>query len=363
MAVAAVNDLLRHFWVGNSASGHVLDTYNGYARTGPDPRGILWERATFVSVLTNLYLESHDPTIKQRMASDWRHLTGEMQPWELQTCGNGTQNVGQDDAGWSALMFLNYYWVLGDPQALTDAEGLFDHAYARWHDDQMGGGLWYNDQRRFKSTYETALVLAAVRIYEITKDRSYLDQALAVYDWAEAKLLRPDGLFWCEEWPSGPQTVGGIHEARSVSFLGGNMAMGVVAARLWRDTGEKKYLKQALALACAIREHETDGKGHYLDDRDAYADGYFMGDWARDVLTLPGALLADRELLIRTAGAIYKRDRTSTGYFGGSWNGPADGAGSAWWRAGFRPQQIMVSANAVSVIVAASELDSLWPSK
>lgn len=358
IATAAVNDLLGHFWVGDAATGHVLDTYNGYARTGSDPRGILWERATFVSVLTSLYFATGDPSIKQRIASDWHHLNTEMKPWEVQTCGNGTENVGQDDAGWSALMFLNFYRVLGDPQALADAEGLFNHAYDRWHDDQMGGGLWYNDQHRFKSTYETALVLASVKIYEIIKDRSYLDRAISVYDWAQSKLKRSDGLFWCEEWPAGPQTVGGIHEAKSVTFLGGNMAMGVVAARLWRDTGDKEYLDQALAVARSIREHETDGTGHYLDDRDAYADGYFMGDWARDVLTLPGIQPADRELLIRTAGAIYQKDRTAGGYYGGSWNGPAESEGSAWWKAGFKPEQIMVSANAVNVIVAASQLET-----
>lgn len=360
MAVTATNDLLNHFWIGDASTGHVLDTYNGYARTiGPDRRGILWERATFVSILANLYQVSHNPTIKQRISSDWAHMKKGMQPWELQTCGDGTENVGQDDAGWSCLMYLNYYKVLGDPQALSDAEGLFDHAYTRWADDKLGGGLWYNDKRQFKSTYETALVLAAVKIYEITKDRSYLDRAVAVCDWAQSKLMRDDGLFWCEDFPSGPQTVGPIQEARSVTFLGGNMAMGVVDARLWRDTGEKIYLRRALAVAAAIRAHETDGAGHYLDDRDAYADGYFMGDWARDVLTLPGIPPADRELMRRTARAIFDHDRTVAGYYGGSWDGPAEGAGSAWWNANFRPEQIMVSANAVNVIVGAAQLDAI----
>src|SRR5579884_3955391 len=155
MAESAVSDLLTHFWVGNPATGHVLDTYNGYIRTD-DPRGILWERATFISVLANLYEATHDEAIKVRLAADWKHLGKEFQPWEVQTCGDGTENVGQDDAGWTSLMLLSYYKVLRDPVALKDAEGLVDHAFARWGDDQLGGGLWYNDKRQFKSTYETA---------------------------------------------------------------------------------------------------------------------------------------------------------------------------------------------------------------
>ena len=58
-----------------------------------------------------------------------------------------------------------------------------------------------------------------------------------------------------------------------------------------------------------------------------------------------------------TARAIYTRARTPDGYYGGCWNGPADGAASRWSSIGSRPQQLMTSTNAVNMIVAAAVID------
>src|SRR5205807_9237901 len=144
--------------------GHILDTYNGYARKD-DPRGILWERATFQSVLFNLYDLTHDGRIKQRIASDWSHVTGQITSRELESCGKGWHNPGCDDAGWAASMYLNLYRVTSDRAALEHARGLFDCAYDRWVDDKLDGGMWYNDDRQFKASYQAALILVGIRLY------------------------------------------------------------------------------------------------------------------------------------------------------------------------------------------------------
>jgi hypothetical protein len=70
----------------------------------------------------------------------------------------------------------------------------------------------------------------------------------------------------------------------------------------------------------------SDGRTVLLDERDAWANGAFAGDWARRVLTLPGVKMAHVDLIRATAHAIYTRGRTPEGYYGGCWNGPADGA-------------------------------------
>jgi hypothetical protein len=139
------------------------------------------------------------------------------------------------------------------------------------------------------------------------------------------------------------------------------MAMGVVHARLFRDTGRDAYKERALRTAEAILAHETDGKGRYLDDRDAWANGYFMGEWAREVLTLPGIKSEHLDLLRRTAMAVYERSRTQNGYYGGCWSGPAEGDACPWYKAGAKPDQIMTSSSAVNVIVAAAALDNPRP--
>ena len=94
--------------------------------------------------------------------------------------------------------------------------------------------------------------------------------------------------------------------------------------------------------------------GIYLDDRDAWSNGTFAGDWAADVLSLPGVDVAQRQLLQRTADSIYRNARTSRGYYGGSWGGPAEGPGSRWCVKGSRPEQITTSSSSAMMIVAAA---------
>jgi hypothetical protein len=77
-------------------------------------------------------------------------------------------------------------------------------------------------------------------------------------------------------------------------------------------------------------------------------------DWVREVLTLPGISSDDKDLIRRTGAAVHARDRTRDGYYGGCWDGPADGPNSAWGNKEHYPQQLMTSVSAVELIVAAA---------
>lgn len=361
-ATNAVEDLLSHWWQGDAASGQIANTWAGYTNNLPDPRGGLWERGTLYFVLDNFFQLTGDSTVQQRLRSDWQRTKTAYTPEQLEACGqdSGT-NWACDDAGWSALMYLAAHRAMGDPDALNRAKGLFNNAYSRWYDDQMSGGFWYSDARHLKSLYQAALALAAIRIYEATRDLSYLERALQSYTWIEEWLLRPDGLYWCDRGTDGPigaERPDDINEAGSVSFFGGNMAMGVIHARLFRITSDDRYRQRAVRTADALLRRLVNANGVYINDRDAWTDGTFVGDWAREVLSLRSIAPRHSIVLDATAEAISTRGRTPDGYYGGSWDGPADGPGSPWSRGPSKPQQIMVSANSANMIVAAAFLDS-----
>jgi len=144
-------------------------------------------------------------------------------------------------------------------------------------------------------------------------------------------------------------------EASSDTFLAGNMAMAVIHARLWRATGEQEYLDRALRTAEAILNVENDGNGLLLNDRDAWTEGFYLGEWVAEVLTLPGIDPEHAATLRRTARAVYHRARTPDGYYGASWSGPSMGPESVWYATGsFMPRQINISSNTVHVVVAAA---------
>ena len=84
----------------------------------------------------------------------------------------------------------------------------------------------------------------------------------------------------------------------------------------------------------------------------------FAGDWAREVLTLPGIDPKHRAVLRATADSIFHTARTADGFYGGSWSGPAEGPASRWFVKDSKPQQIMTSANTVNMLIAAAALEA-----
>ena len=357
-AVTAMGDLLNHFWVGSPDAGHIVGTSHGLPTTSPKhERGILWEKAMLYLTLENLWQAAGDATLQQRLQADWSYTKKMFSVQELEACGQASGiNWAADDAGWSALMYLAAHHATGDVDALARARGLVRASFNHWLDDQLGGGMWYSDKRDRKSLYQTALVMAALKIYELTGDAYYHEQALKCYTWLETHLLRDDGLYWCDFGVAGPfgqNRPKDIHEAGSVVFLGGNMAMGVIHARLFRTTKDDKYRERALRNATALIKQLTTTEGVFMDDRDAWTNGVFAGDWAREVLSLPEANSGLRNALHKTADSIFSKARTSRGFFGGSWSGPPEGEGSVWWRKKSLPEQIMTSASAVNMIIAA----------
>ena len=365
IAINAMDDLMVHFWVGSPADGHILPTNGGFHRPPlKRPGGGLWERATFYFAIDSLHDLTGDPVLAQRLRTEWYHVKTIYPPEKLQAVGedSGT-NWASDDAGWSALFYMAAWRATGDPDALADAKGVVNHAYARWMDDQLGGGMWYSDVRRdkegnprprVKSLYAVALVYASLEIYQATHERPFLDRALGCYDWMESHLLRPDGLYWCDygsQGPRGAERPADIHQAGSVSFLGGTMGMGATHILLYRLSSDDKYRQRAVHTATALRTGPmVDGNGVFIDDRDAWTNGTFAGEWARAVRMIPGMAPGDGAIIEKTAAAIYTKDRTPDGFYGPCWDGMPEGKVCPWKNS--PPQQIMTSANAVNMIVA-----------
>jgi len=368
-AVVAINDLIGHFWQGPPDSGEIV-TDSHHRLTLAGRRRSLWARGMFYIALENFYQITKDPTVGERLRAEWNHSKQENTDAEAEAVGEHSHtNFASDDSGWCAMVYLAAYRATGDPVALERARGIVNNAYARWMDDQLGGGIWYADpghkvkgviSPRDKSLYATGLVYASVRLYAITHEHSFLDRALLCYNWMESHLRREDNLYWCGynvTGPVGASRPNDVHEAGSVTFLSGNMGMGVLHALLFRLTGDDIFRQRALRTATALcRGLLVNADGVFIDDRDAWTNGTFAGEWVREVLTLPGISPADKEVLCKTATSIFTKARTADGFYGGSWSGPAQGEGSRWFRGGSTPQQIMTSASSVNMIVAAAAL-------
>ncbi len=359
MADEAIRDLVNHYWKGGPGTGHIIPTWNGWPSRHFFSQGGMWERGMMIFALDAYYRTARDPIVKSRIQSEWNWIKRVYTPSELTTAGNSVQPAC-DDSGWDALLYLTFYHYTRDPLALKYARELVQSSFNRWLDNDLGGGMWYDDHKQIKSLYQVGIILAALKIQSLTHDPSLFHTALSCYEWMESHLLRSDGLYCCDfgkDGPIGKERPNDIHQSASVTYLGGDMAMGVIQSLLYRITGKERYRRDALRTVHAITAHLTK-KGILLNDRDAWTDGAFAGAWVSHVLSLDGIRRSDIDLILRTAKSIFLHDRTSDGYYGGSWNGPPDGFESAWSRNGSRPQQLTTSSDSVNILTAAALLDS-----
>jgi hypothetical protein len=363
IAEAAVSDLYPHFWIGSATTGHVLPTWGGRYNSS-FPTGSMWEHAQMLRTMMDLYRINQDPALLTRINSDWGWVTRNLSAASLTQVGAGTNMNWSDDAGWSALMYLDVYRTTQNATALSHAKTLFNNTTARWLDNTYGGGLWYTDEHLQKSVYQVSQILAGLRLYDITGDATFKDQALSMYNWVASHLERGSGLYYVDYNSKGPAKGGNPpRQASSDTMLAGNMAMAVAAARIYRATGDTTYLDRAIHTANAILAVENDGGGILLNDRDANVEGYYAADWAAEVLTLPGIGPEHAAALRRTASSIYAAARTPQGYYSGNWSGPAQGPFAVWGAPGkgFDPDEIVISSNSVHMIVGAAGIGVLQP--
>jgi hypothetical protein len=115
----------------------------------------------------------------------------------------GQRNPGKttwfDDNGWWGLAFLDAYDATGNGQWLTDAEIAQNFISESGWDTTPGrpGGIWWNTNHSFYAGESLAGgTLLSVKLYAVTHDQHYLDDALKYIAWGDVWLTDPStGLY------------------------------------------------------------------------------------------------------------------------------------------------------------------------
>ena len=99
-----------------------------------------------------------------------------------------------DDNGWWGLAFLDAYRATGNARYLTDAEIAQNFISVGGWDATPGrpGGLWWNTNDSFYAGESLAGgTLLSARLYSITHDQHYLDDAMKFIRWGDVWLTDP----------------------------------------------------------------------------------------------------------------------------------------------------------------------------
>lgn len=176
--------------------------------------------------------------------------------------------VFYDDNAWIALEFLTAHQLLGDDQYLTKAKELCKFLYSGW-DDEIGGGIWWKEglkEDKNGFTNSPVAVLSAM-LYNITKDKDYLEWAKKIYDWVQTNLRAESGLIY-----DSIKADGSMNKLHFSYTTGTAISAGV---ELYRVTGDENYLNQAKQSAAAAIE----GMGSFDEAEGIYIFSVDFPNW------------------------------------------------------------------------------------
>jgi predicted alpha-1,6-mannanase (GH76 family) len=232
-----------------------------------------------------------------------------------------------DDNLWWALAWVAARDLTGDGRYLDAARAVFAHSLTGW-DDTCGGGLWWNQDRRYKNaiTNELFVTLAARLAQRVPGDRDYRDWALRSWNWLFASgMISPVGLVNDGLTAACENNQGITWTYNQGVILGG-------LAALFELTGDQGYLRQGEVIADAALRDLTDARGILAEPCEpSGCDGdqtQFKGIFARNLheFSRHSGKQAYPALIMANADSVLSHARNRAGQFGLRWAGPFDKA-------------------------------------
>lgn len=161
--------------------------------------------------------------------------------------GDKAGDLYYDDNAWLVMTFLDTYHLTGDAEHLRRAKDAYAYM-ASGESEHLGGGIWWHDVKDRKNTCSNApSIVAALLLYQETKDPAQLALAQRLYAWMP-RLRNEDGLYW--------DAVYLPDERIDKTLWSYNSALMIRANVLFhRITGEAKYLDEAKRIADAAEKH------------------------------------------------------------------------------------------------------------
>ena len=226
------------------------DTANAGQPASPDKPAFMWACGVQLSALAAA--APLDPTWKTRLLDYAQSLD---RYWNKPNEDNAIGGYDvlpvpkpldryYDDNEWVVLAMAEGYDVTADPALKARAEQAMAFVLSG-EDKRLGGGIyWRESDKKTKNTCSNApAIVAALRLYQITRKPAYLVTARRLYIWTNAHLQDADGLYW-----DNMKLDGGLDKAK-YSY---NTALMLRAnCLLYQETHEQPYLDEARRLARA----------------------------------------------------------------------------------------------------------------
>jgi uncharacterized protein YyaL (SSP411 family) len=152
-----------------------------------------------------------------------------------------------DDNGLVGIDYIDSYNITKKPLYLQRAKDVMTFIESGWTDDFGGGVSWLEGVRDQKPACSNGkATVLALKIYQSTGEKKYLDYGMKSYNWMLSMLL--DGSLNII-WNSLLTPEGTLCEVQKHAYTYNTGTMIQAAVRLYKITGNQKFLEDGKALA------------------------------------------------------------------------------------------------------------------
>ncbi|HEY8783882.1 MAG TPA: glycoside hydrolase family 76 protein [Mucilaginibacter sp.] len=157
-----------------------------YSTTKQDGPGAIWTQAIYWDMAMDVYERTKNAS-QLTMINDI--YTGGFNQYDGYNWDNSTKWFIYDDMMWWVAALARANQLTGNAIYLQKSIEGFNHVWAGSYDPDKGGMFWDFSHSGKNACINYPTVIAAVRLYQITDDESYLSKAKSIYSWAKANLF------------------------------------------------------------------------------------------------------------------------------------------------------------------------------
>jgi predicted alpha-1,6-mannanase (GH76 family) len=194
-----------------------------------------WQQAEIFEIIIDAYEQTGDQKYLQVIEDMYQgFISNHGEDWSY--------NEFNDDIMWMTIACARVYAITEDSKYLQQAEKHFNLVFDRAWSEDIGGGLFWRIENTTKnSCINCPAVIAACLLGEATKNKDYYDKAIQIYTWEKENLFGATGaVFDAYDLEKGINNWCSTYNQGT--FIG-------AAMKLYQYTGDESYLQDAKLAA------------------------------------------------------------------------------------------------------------------
>jgi predicted alpha-1,6-mannanase (GH76 family) len=161
-----------------------------YSTTKKDGVAAIWVQAIYWDMALNLYQQKHNADRLTKVTDIYQ---GNYKHYDAYNWTNHKVWFIYDDMMWWIMALARAHQITGNPEYLQKSKEGFDHVWAGSYDAANGGMFWDFNHSGKNACINFPTAIAAARLYTITGDTAYLNKAKMIYAWSKINLVDASG--------------------------------------------------------------------------------------------------------------------------------------------------------------------------